>query len=105
MDMLDATSSFVHRLADPDARSEVDDRVDAVERSPHGVLVPYVPEHELRVRAQVSRGLGVAVHLSHERIQHAHVVAVLEQLVDQVRPDESRSTGHENGGHMPLSQL
>ena len=51
---------LVHRLADADARGEVDDRVDAVERPAHRVAVAHVADLRARRRRRGSSGRAAA---------------------------------------------
>jgi hypothetical protein len=89
---------LVHALPHADARCEVDDRVDALERTADDLLVADVSGDQLDVGCEVlgPLRLGVAVHLVDEDVERADGVARAEQLVGDVRADEPGATGDED---------
>jgi hypothetical protein len=54
---------LVHTLSDSDARSEVVDDLDSLERAFHGVPVSYVTHAKLDALVQIRRRFALAVHL------------------------------------------
>jgi hypothetical protein len=100
---VDVIGELVHRLADADARREVDHAVDALECSAEGIDVAHVADLQLRIGAQVVGTITAVVHLPDQRVQHAHPIPAFEQLAGEMRSDESCATGDENRFHRPLS--
>jgi hypothetical protein len=91
-----APLDLVHRLPDADGGREVDDRVDAVEGIPHRITVAHVAGLELHLRVEVVRRLAVRVHLRVEVVERAHLVAVGEEPVGEVRADEAGAAGDQD---------
>jgi hypothetical protein len=92
---------LVHALADPHRRGEVVDRVDAVERPVHRAAVAHVAHHQLDLGIEVLGaapvGGRVAVHLLRERVERPHAMAVSQEQVGEVRADEARAAGDQDG--------
>ncbi len=84
---------LVHRLADTDRGSEVDDALDAVERRGDGVVVAHVGDDQLDLRVEVCGALASRVHLRIERVEDAHTVPALEQAIREMGADEPGAAG------------
>jgi hypothetical protein len=88
---------LVHALADPDRRRKVIDHLDAVEGAAEDWRVADVAADQLDVAVQIRRPIAVlAVHLRREQVECPHPVTAREQLVGQMRADESGPAGDEN---------
>ena len=72
------------------------DRLDAVERPTDRVAVAHVTGVQLDVGVQIGGTLAVAVHLTVEVVERAHLVAVGEQPVGEMRSDEAGAAGNQN---------
>jgi hypothetical protein len=83
------------RLAHVDLRRQVEDAVRprVLQDLPHSLRVAHVPLHE--AGPGVQRVRQVLVPSGGEVVDHDHLVAALEQRVDQVRADEPGPTRHE----------
>ena len=81
--------------AEPDHRRLVADVRHAVDRAGRDVRIAQVALDPLGGRVQVAR--PHAVRGGEQRVDHAHRVARGEQRVDDVRADEARAAGHEDG--------
>jgi hypothetical protein len=92
---------LVHALADAHRRGEVVDRVDPVERPVHRAAVAHVAHHQLDLGIEVLGaapvGGRVAVHLLRERVERPHAMAVSQEQVGEVRADEARAAGDQDG--------
>src|SRR5262249_2809626 len=75
---------------------EVNDRVDAIEGTPHGVAVAHVAGLQLDSLVEIVRPLARRVNLRIEVVQRAHVVAVGKEPVCEVRADEAGAAGDQN---------
>ena len=75
----------------------MDDRIDAGESPADRVGVANVADLELHVRGEVAGPAAGAVNLRREIVERAHAVAAREQLVGEVRADEARPAGDEDG--------
>jgi len=82
-------------LADADFRRFMKDGIDAIERASHHGRIADVSVNEFSFGVQVLRG-SVAVHLGHQQVENAHLMAALNQSIGQVRSDESRSACDQN---------
>src|SRR5262245_19154242 len=69
--------------------------IHVIERTRKQNRIADIAGDEFRARIEMCRSL-IFMHLGHERIEHANEVTTREQRVNQMRPDESRATGHEN---------
>jgi len=89
---------LVHARPVSDNRRKVNDGVDSVESLLELVRIADIPDENLRSPVEV---LGQAplrpVHLRHQVVEDTDLVTVLQQFSREVRPDESRSPGDENG--------
>jgi hypothetical protein len=66
--------------------------VDAIQRARYRVPIPHVADLELDVIGEVSRPFGaVAVDLWSQVVESPNLVAMLEEFVGEVRPDETRT--------------
>src|SRR5690606_5669738 len=89
---------LVHARPVPDDRRQVDDGVDSVESLFDLMWVTDIPDDDLRPSVEVVGKAPLrSVHLRHQVIEDTDLVAVLQQFGREVRPDESRSPGDENG--------
>jgi hypothetical protein len=70
------------------------DGVDAMQRASYRDLVGDVGDHQLGAGIKVVGELGVDVRT--ERVEHAHLVALAEERIDDVRPDEAGTAGDED---------
>jgi hypothetical protein len=66
------------------------DRVDTVQGTRYGIAIAHVADLQLNVVRQVVwPGRALAMDLRREIIERSDAVAVLQQLVGQVRPDKA----------------
>ena len=82
-----AAGRVLRHEPDVGGRGEVDDRVAALGRGEDGWRVEQVADDHLAVLAPVA---GV------ERVEHARLVTLAQQSVDDVRADEARAAGNED---------
>ena len=82
--------------AEADHRRLVADRGHAVERAGERVGIAHVALDELGARVEVVGPL--AVRGFEQQVEHPHLVALLEQGVDDVRADEAGAAGDEDHG-------
>jgi hypothetical protein len=66
------------------------------ERAAYGVRVAHVAAHEVDLRREVRGSIEVAVHLRGHGIEHSYAVAVGQQLVSEMRSDETRATRNQD---------
>src|SRR5919197_239910 len=71
----------------------VEDDLDAARRGVHALVAPQLALDELDLALDVGKVLAAP---GGEVVQHAHVVAALEQAADEVRADEAGPTGDED---------
>ena len=81
--------------AEADHRRLVADRGDAVDGAGDDVGVAHVALDELGARVEVVGPL--AVRGGQQQVEHADLVAALQQRVDDVRADEAGAAGDEDG--------
>jgi hypothetical protein len=82
--------------AESDHRRLMADRLDAGDRPCRRLRISQVALDPVGARIQVVGPL--AMRRREQRVEHAHVVAVIEQRVDHVRADESGAAGDEDHG-------
>ena len=75
---LGVARDLVHRLADADGGGEVDDAIDTRERAIGGLAVADVADDQLDPVRQL--GIGAAVDLLLEAVEHDDLVAALDEL-------------------------
>jgi hypothetical protein len=78
----------IHRLADPDLGREVDDAVDAAERTGNHVPVADVACYELGLAWKVLGTIAVAVDLLDQAVEHAHLISAAKKLTCDGAPDK-----------------
>ena len=88
---LGVARDLVHRLADADRSGEVDDLRGARQGARGGLAIADVAHDQLDARGKL--GLGAAVDLLLEAVEHDHVVAALDERADEVRADEAGPAG------------
>jgi hypothetical protein len=94
----------VHALSDTDGCSEVEDSRSTLERTVYRGWVANVTDVEVDLVCEVPRTLPLfAMHLRHQVVERANGVAVREELVSQMRTDETSASSDENRsfGHDP----
>jgi hypothetical protein len=76
-----------------DDRREMDNSVDTAKRGARRLLVPHVAAYELEVRRRPHRQKRIT-HV-HQAVDDAHLVAFVEQLRQEDRPQVARAAGDE----------
>ena len=71
----------------------MEDELDSPRRRVDALVAPQLALHELDLVLDVGQVVAVA---GREVVEHAHLVAALEQAPDEVRADESRAAGDED---------
>ncbi len=92
---VDIAGDLVHRLADPDLGGKVDDVVNIAQGLGHSVAIPDVAFQELGCGRDVA-GPRAAVHLFDKAVEDPYAVPLLKEELDNVRADESGSSGNED---------
>ena len=72
------------------------DRIDAVEGTPHRLVVADVSDLQLDLRVQIAGPLAPGVHLGLEAVERTHLVPLGEEAIGEVGADEPGSTRDEN---------
>ena len=86
----------IHRLADADSGREVDDRIDTVHGAGDGVAVADIADLQLDLGVEIGRALAAGMHLRVEVVQRADGVALGQQRIAEMRPDEAGAAGDED---------
>ena len=87
---------LVHGLPHSHRGREVDDGVGVVHRLAERVMVADIRDDELDRGVEIVRALPAFVHLRVEVVQRAHLVALGEEPVGEMRADEAGSSGDED---------
>ena len=74
----------------------MDDRIHIVQRAANGVAVAHVTGLQLDLRIEVRRASALRMHLRVEVVEDAHVPAVGEKPVGEMRADEPGAAGDQN---------
>jgi hypothetical protein len=90
-------ADFIHALPGADGGGEMKNRIDAREGAANGLRITHVADDQLDIVCEIfGPSRRFAVHLRREVVERAHVISAAQQLVREMRSNESCAAGDQN---------